>query len=150
MVTAHHGDDQAETFLMKLIRGGNIQQLQAIQSVRTFRENYQIVRPMLIFNKKEIYDYAKQLGIKYYEDETNKSDDYQRNRLRHHIIPVLKAENPEFLKHVLGYTQQLTNNLQAIQEVADVKLNKISKEETLDYDKFVKESPLWQRILFLW
>lgn len=147
LVTAHHGDDQAETFLMKLIRGGNIQQLQAIQSVRTFRENYQIVRPMLIFNKKEIYDYAKQLGIKYYEDETNKSDDYQRNRLRHHIIPVLKAENPEFLKHVLEYTQQLTNNLQAIQEVADVKLNKISKEETLDYDKFVKESPLWQRIL---
>ena len=86
---------------------------------------------MLIFNKKEIYDYAKQLGIKYYEDETNKSDDYQRNRLRHHIIPVLKAENPEFLNHVLEYTQQLTNNLQAIQEVADVKLNKISKEETL-------------------
>src|SRR5699024_4594799 len=128
-------------------RGGNIQQLQAIQSVRIFREDYQIVRPMLIFNKKEIYDYAKQLGIKYYEDETNKSDDYQRNRLRHHIIPVLKAENPEFLKHVLEYTQQLTNNLQAIQEVADVKLNKISKEETLDYDKFVKESPLWQRIL---
>lgn len=147
LVTAHHGDDQAETFLMKLIRGGNIQQLQAIQSVRIFREDYQIVRPMLIFNKKEIYDYAKQLGIKYYEDETNKSDDYQRNRLRHHIIPVLKAENPEFLKHVLEYTQQLTNNLQAIQEVADVKLNKISKEETLDYDKFVKESPLWQRIL---
>ncbi|MEI2413018.1 ATP-binding protein [Ligilactobacillus salivarius] len=48
---------------MKLIRGGNIQQLQAIQSVRIFREDYQIVRPMLIFNKKEIYDYAKQLGL---------------------------------------------------------------------------------------
>lgn len=53
LVTAHHGDDQAETFLMKLIRGGNIQQLQAIQSVRIFREDYQIVRPMLIFNKKK-------------------------------------------------------------------------------------------------
>ena len=107
LMTAHHADDQAETFLMKLVRGGQLQQLVGIESLRDFADNKYIIRPLLPFSKLEILNFAQRNQIKYFEDETNAMDDALRNRIRHQIIPLLKKENPKFLEHIQEYESQI-------------------------------------------
>lgn len=115
LLTAHHADDQAETVIMKLVRGGQLSQLQGILPEQPF-EGGQLVRPLLDFNKAQIRSYAVQQRLTWYEDETNQADDVFRNRIRHQLIPVLKQENPAFLDHVQQYTAQLRATLQLTAE----------------------------------
>ncbi|WP_203651294.1 tRNA lysidine(34) synthetase TilS [Secundilactobacillus yichangensis] len=115
LLTAHHADDQAETVLMKLIRGGQLSQLQGILPEQPF-EGGRLIRPLLGFSKQQIRAYAHDQQLTWYEDETNQADDVLRNRIRHQVMPVLKRENPAFLDHIQEYTAQLTANLQLADE----------------------------------
>lgn len=110
LVTAHHQNDLAETMLMKLTRGGQIDQLVGIRDQRPFGKS-KLVRPLLPFSKKSIRDYAQGHHLKWYEDETNNDLDIQRNRYRHEIIPLLEKENPQVLSHLTHYHQQLSELL---------------------------------------
>lgn len=138
LITAHHADDQAETFLMKLIRGGELKQLVGIQSVRPFAQKMQLVRPLLSFSKDELQQYAIQNHLHYFEDETNNEDNILRNRIRHHIIPQLKAENPQFLKHVFSYEHQLADVLKLNNEVVEHHIKEIQKGEDYDLLKWLQ------------
>ncbi|MTV83318.1 tRNA lysidine(34) synthetase TilS [Secundilactobacillus folii] len=115
LMTAHHADDQAETILMKLVRGGLLEQLQGILRRQSFASG-QLVRPLLHFSKQQLTDYACQHRIRWFEDETNTSNTVFRNRLRHHVIPALKRENPELLLHIQQYSEQLTQVLQLAED----------------------------------
>lgn len=125
LLTAHHADDQAETFLMKLIRGGQLAQLTAIAPQRDFGAGKELVRPLLGFTKQELADYAQANNLTYFEDETNASDDYQRNRIRHHLLPLLKAENPQVLDHIAAYRTQLSDLLALGDELAATNIAKM-------------------------
>lgn len=92
VITAHHADDVAETFIMHLIRGTGLDGLQGIPKVNNY-----ILRPLLPFSRKEILEYAKENKIKWREDASNASLKYVRNKIRHQVIPVFKEENPSFL-----------------------------------------------------
>ncbi|KRL06243.1 tRNA lysidine(34) synthetase TilS [Liquorilactobacillus oeni] len=107
LMTAHHADDQAETFLMKLLRGGDLAQLHAIEKKRRFEKRFWLIRPLLPFSKQKLLDYAKKRHLVYFEDSTNQNDDFLRNRLRHEVVPRLKKENKRFLEHVADYIAQL-------------------------------------------
>lgn len=107
LLTAHHADDQAETFLMKLIRGGDLSQLKGIQFQRSFMSDRYLSRPLLSFAKKSLYAYANQRQLTFFEDQTNSSDEFLRNRIRHEVVPLLKQESPHFLEHLNSYQQQL-------------------------------------------
>ena len=89
LMTAHHADDQAETVLMKLIRGGSLNQLIGIKPSQPF-EKVVLIRPLLSFSKNEIKDYAVDHQLTWFEDSTNQSNDVLRNRIRHEIVPQLK------------------------------------------------------------
>ncbi len=91
LVTAHHLDDSAETFLINFTRGTGIEGLLGIPEQNGF-----IIRPLLPFTRAEIEAYAKKNNIAWREDSSNASDKYLRNMLRHHILPVLKELNPSF------------------------------------------------------
>ncbi|MCX6281788.1 MAG: tRNA lysidine(34) synthetase TilS [Bacteroidetes bacterium] len=91
--TAHHLDDQIETFLINMIRGTGISGLHGILPKQRF-----IIRPMLFAGRKEIASFASKYNISYREDSSNKEDKYIRNNLRQHIIPLLKEINPNFRK----------------------------------------------------
>lgn len=148
LLTAHHADDQIETFLMKFIRGGELEQLQGIAPVRAFGENFKIVRPLLTVAKTDIYHYAHQHNLTYFEDETNQTDDYLRNRMRHQIVPQLKAENQQVLKQTAYYQQQLSDLL----EVANEAITALMPEMTLNDGSYLlayfqKLNPSWQRLL---
>lgn len=91
ILTAHQADDTIETFLINLSRGTGLDGLTGIPE-----KNGQILRPLLPFSRDEIEQYAKENSIQWREDSSNASDKYLRNKIRHHILPVLKELNPNF------------------------------------------------------
>lgn len=110
LLTAHHENDLAETILMKMVRGGQLDQMIGIADQRPFASG-QIVRPLLPFKKAELYEYAHQHHITWYEDVTNQDLAIERNRFRHQIIPLLQKENSQLLSHLSSYHYQLADLL---------------------------------------
>lgn len=92
ILTAHHADDNLETFLINFTRGTGLEGLTGIPTV-----NKNIIRPLLTFSREEIIHYAKENSILWREDTSNTSTKYLRNKIRHTIIPVLKELNPSLL-----------------------------------------------------
>lgn len=104
ILTAHHLNDQLETFLMHTFRGTGPQGLLGIPEV-----NGRILRPLLPFTKAEILTYAKDENIHWQEDASNASDTYQRNRVRHHLLPTIEKIYPQWatdFQTTLDWTQQ--------------------------------------------
>jgi tRNA(Ile)-lysidine synthase len=107
--TAHHTDDNIETFIINLSRGCNIHALGGIPE-----KNDGIIRPLLIFNRGELLNYAIDSKLKWREDSSNSSLDYQRNRVRHSIIPVLKEVFPNFNKNFNKTKKYISSSLDLI------------------------------------
>jgi tRNA(Ile)-lysidine synthase len=96
--TAHHLDDSIETFFINMLRKAGPGGLKGIPLI-----NGNIIRPLLSYTRKEIEVYGAENNISYREDASNLSDDYLRNKLRHHVIPSLK-ESGDFensMKHLM-------------------------------------------------
>ena len=100
LLTAHHLDDQLETFLINLGRGSGIKGLCGIP-------DHLILRPLLAVSKKDILAYAKEKNISWREDASNAQDDYLRNQLRHQLIPKWKAIQPNLIEQLEKSQQQL-------------------------------------------
>ena len=124
VATAHHQDDNLETFLINLSRGTGLDGLTGIPAI-----NDRIIRPLLPFSREEIAQYALDNHLKWREDSSNESDKYVRNKIRHHLVPILKELNPSFLEsfqktqeHLIE-VQSLANDAEYImyQEVATEK-----------------------------
>lgn len=99
LATGHHRDDSAETFFINLLRGTGIAGLHGILPSTTYRPTtgapiYQVVRPLLPFGRNEIEQYAQAEKLQHVEDATNASLDYQRNRIRHQLMPLLRQLQP--------------------------------------------------------
>lgn len=122
IVTAHHLDDQVETFLMKLIRGGDWRQLAGIQ-IRSQRDNLSIYRPLLNFKKKNLIYFANQHNLSWSEDQTNLDSDYTlRNKLRQEIIPELDNLNQKASEHIAEYAQQINQLIPDLSEIENLRL----------------------------
>lgn len=104
---AHNADDNAETVLFHMVRGAGLDGMCGIAPVRD-----NIIRPLLEVSKSEILQLLKDNNIDYCIDATNESVDYDRNRIRHNIMPELAQINDKALEHISEMTQRLT-------EVAD-------------------------------
>ena len=110
VLTAHHADDNLETFIINLSRGTGLDGLVGIPEI-----NKEILRPLLPFSRQEIESYAKENTIQWREDSSNASDNYLRNKIRHDIVPILKELNPSFLNSF----QHTLSNLQQAQSLVD-------------------------------
>lgn len=105
IATAHTLDDQAETMLMRLVRGAGLRGLAGIRAVKDARR---YVRPMLGIRRGEVEDYLRKLPQAWREDATNQERKHFRNRLRHDLLPLLKELNPnvvEVLARTAGVAQ---------------------------------------------
>ena len=89
IATAHTADDNAETILMHLIRGTGLKGLGGIVPVRG-----NVIRPMLEITRREVEAFLEEYSISHVEDSSNAGDEFLRNRIRHHILPLLLRENP--------------------------------------------------------
>lgn len=94
LVTAHHLNDQLETFIINLSKAAGINGLSGIPA----NEN-NILRPLLSFTKEDIYAFAKENHIEYREDLSNQKNDYLRNKIRNEIVPKLLETNDHFLEN---------------------------------------------------
>ena len=90
IATAHNADDNVETVIFNLARGGGTLGLKGIP-----RERGYFIRPLLDMSRREIEEYLEKNAIPHVEDGSNASDDYSRNLIRHHVTPVLRRINPE-------------------------------------------------------
>jgi len=119
ILTAHHADDNLETFLINLTRGTGLEGLTGIPEI-----NEKFVRPLLSFSSDVIEGYAKKNNIKWREDSSNKSVKYLRNRLRHQVIPILKEINPSLLQSFQTTINNLNESSVIIKNSIDVFLKK--------------------------
>ena len=126
LLTAHHGDDLLENILLKLIRSGNPEEMNSLQEVGKMN-GVPLLRPLLSYSKKELLEYDKAHQLNFIEDSTNQEDSTIRNRLRHHIVPFLKAENPDLLENALRYSHEMSR----FKELADNNFQKITPQKFL-------------------
>ncbi len=117
LLTAHHLNDNIETFFINLLRGSGINGLKGIVP-----KNENKVRPLLFATRDEIEEYVKQNAIQFREDSSNIEDKYLRNRLRHYIIPEFKRLNPSF-------EQTMAKELEILQEVNGLVINEVEKKK---------------------
>jgi tRNA(Ile)-lysidine synthase len=94
LLSAHHREDQAETLLLNLVRGSGPAGIAGIGSVRRFGHGW-LVRPLLYFDRAELKDYAETHDIHWIEDPSNKDRRFDRNFLRHEILPRLRDRWPD-------------------------------------------------------
>lgn len=95
ILTAHHSNDNLETFLINASRGTGLDGLTAIPAVSN-----NVLRLLLPFSRKRIYEYAQENNVIWREDSSNASDAYVRNAIRHHVIPELEKIRPDILQRV--------------------------------------------------
>lgn len=148
VLTAHHLDDNLETFLINFSRGTGLEGLTGIPV-----QNDKIVRPLLTFSREEIQDFAAENKIQWREDSSNSSDKYLRNKLRHDVVPILKSLNSAFLdsfQDTLSHLQQA----KSLAEDASVLIYKqvVSEKENQKHFNIaeLKRLPNYQAYLFEW
>ena len=95
IATAHTADDNAETVIMRMIRGTGLKGLGAIAPV-----SGRVIRPMLTVNRQEVEAFLSTWGLPHREDSSNASAAFLRNRIRHTVMPLLKAENPKLAENL--------------------------------------------------
>ena len=93
LLTAHHQTDQAETFLLRLLRGAGLKGLCAMDTYSK-RGDFTVVRPMLVFSKQQMVSYAHFHKLHWVEDNSNANDLFARNFIRNKVIPSLKIHWP--------------------------------------------------------
>lgn len=126
ILTAHHADDNLETFLINLSRGTGLSGLTGIPEI-----NENIVRPLLSFSREELETYAKDHNLKWREDSSNASDTYLRNKLRHHVIPVLKETNANLIQNF----QTTLEHLKDTTDIVEESLRAVAKRAIVDLDE---------------
>ncbi|MGB5497427.1 MAG: tRNA lysidine(34) synthetase TilS, partial [Maribacter sp.] len=124
LVTAHHADDNLETFMINLSRGTGIKGLTGIPS-----HTGNIARPLLPFTRMQLLEFATSSNLVWREDQSNAETKYLRNKIRHEIVPLLKELHPTFLTN-------FTETQEYLQQIADIADNHISqlKEDIFQED----------------
>lgn len=117
LLTAHHADDQLESMLMALVKSTSATALQGINVRRIFTVG-EIIRPFLMVTKAEIRGYLQKTAFTYREDASNEKDSYMRNRIRHHVVPLLEAENSQVSKHAVQMALQIAEDDHYLQQQA--------------------------------
>ncbi|MFS4483176.1 tRNA lysidine(34) synthetase TilS [Hyunsoonleella sp. 2307UL5-6] len=119
ILTAHHADDNLETFLINLTRGTGLEGLTGIPEV-----NDKFVRPLLPFSSEDIGAFAKEQNIKWRDDSSNKSVKYLRNKLRHEVVPILKEINPSLLQSFQTTLENLNDTADIVEESTNAVLKR--------------------------
>jgi len=143
LVTAHHLNDQLETFIINLSKASGISGLSGIPANKN-----NMIRPLLNFSKREIYEYAEKNKIDFREDLSNKKSDYLRNKIRNEIVPKLLETNEHFLdnfKKSSSYLNQTRNFVEKQIGEIENKLTVFNPEhKILSKEKLVQESTFVQ------
>ncbi|MBB5020441.1 tRNA(Ile)-lysidine synthase [Chitinivorax tropicus] len=115
VLLAHHQDDQAETVLLQLLRGGGVKGMAAMPAIRHAVGWPDFVRPFLTVPRQVLAGYAQSSALQWVEDESNTDTRYDRNFIRHRILPQLAESYPE-VRQVLGRAASLCAEASELQD----------------------------------
>lgn len=148
LVTAHHQDDQCETFFLALKRGAGIHGLAAMPVLSELFE-IPLFRPLLEISRSQLQTYATQQALTWVEDESNQDNRYERNFLRNEILPQIKQRWPHFSQMVQRSTQLCSEQQNLLEELLATDLKQLSDQQThtLTIDKFERFSRIKQQAL---
>ncbi len=124
IVTGHHSDDQSETFLLALKRGAGLKGLSAMSTVTTFlpegntNKQQLLVRPLLTLTRQDIIAYAEQMQLTWLEDESNLDQRFDRNFIRHQVMPLLQQRWPSIAKTIGRTSEHCREGQQLLTELA--------------------------------
>ena len=113
IATAHTADDNAETVLMHMVRGTGLKGLGGISPIRG-----NIIRPMLTVTRQEVETFLQEYCLAHIEDSSNETDAFLRNRIRHHIMPLLQQENPSLSENLSQMALRLRQDEEILQSLA--------------------------------
>ncbi len=113
IATAHTADDNAETVLMHLVRGTGLKGLGGIAPV-----SGSVIRPMLGITRQEVEQFVAEWCLSYVTDSSNETDAFLRNRLRNHVMPLLKQENPALAENVSAMALRLRQDESCLSDLA--------------------------------
>ena len=113
IATAHTADDNAETVLLHLVRGTGLKGLGGIMPV-----NGKIIRPMLNVTRQDVEAFLQEYHLRHITDSSNETDQFLRNRLRHHVMPLLRQENPRIGENLSAMALRLREDATALDQMA--------------------------------
>ncbi|WP_026915601.1 tRNA lysidine(34) synthetase TilS [Christiangramia portivictoriae] len=145
-LTAHHANDNLETFLINLIRGTGPEGLLGIKDI-----HHQVIRPLIRFSRVEIEEFARLKGLHWREDSSNASDKYMRNKIRHHMVPLMQELNPQLLESFAKTQQHLNENIDLVEDYMSLLYPKIISRDVFGYAldvAFLKKLPNSRQILY--
>lgn len=122
IATAHTADDNAETVILHLLRGTGLQGLGGIAPV-----NGRIIRPMLDIQRQEVEAFLEEYHLPHREDSSNASDAFLRNRVRHGVMPLLRAENPGVSLALSAMARELRQDEAYLQSQLEPELPPVSR-----------------------
>lgn len=134
IAVGHHKDDSVETMLLNLIRGTGINGLLGIRP-----RNGDIIRPLLCASRHEITDYLSHIGQEYMTDSTNLQDDYTRNKIRLHLLPLMKEINPSVSESLITTSNYLSEAAQLYNKGIAEGCHRVLTEEGIDIDRLLEE-----------
>ena len=137
VATAHHLGDLVETIILWLTRGTGLEGLLGFEPVEG-----KIIRPFYLATRQEIEDFAKKQAIEWVEDSTNYDLSLARNRIRHRVVPELKAINPNLEESVLRMREILKEEHELLEKLVQTALLKVKEEGR---EGFLKLEPALQR-----
>jgi tRNA(Ile)-lysidine synthase len=149
IATAHNLNDSVETFFLNLARGTGIRGLTGIPD-----RNENVIRPILFAARKEIEAYAQSRNLSYREDSSNRETKYQRNKIRHDVIPALEQINPAFIHTMASNMERLVEIREMVEKSVDTVreeiFQRISGKIRIHTGQLVKLDPVstWMYELF--
>ena len=147
ILLAHHQDDQAETLLLQMLRGAGIKGLSAMAEHDVERR---YVRPLLNVSRAALFSFARQHNLQWVEDESNTDVAYDRNYLRHQILPVMEARFPAARKTLARTTSHLAEAYHLLDELAELDAKQCIQGEQLDLSTLASLSEPRARNLLRW
>jgi len=148
ILTAHHADDNLETFIINLTRGTGLDGLTGIPE-----QNDKVIRPLLPFSREEILKYAEENNIEWREDSSNATNKYLRNKIRHDLVPILKEINPNFLNAFQKSQSYLQESKEMVEDASIMIYQQVAKEagDDIHFDlNQLKKLPNYRSYLYQW
>lgn len=150
LLTGHHIEDQAETFLLQALRGSGLKGLAAIAERKTFANGF-LLRPFLHLDKNKLINYAHDHNLTWIEDESNQCTNFRRNAIRHNVMPKLRETNPQADITLARSAQLCAEADLLLNELLTPQLKKIATDNQLNLVKLKSYSILQQKhLLKIW
>lgn len=152
LLLAHHANDDLETIIMRLMKSSSLKGYGGMEEESQYQD-LNIYRPLLYISKQQILDYADEFNITYFNDQSNNEDDYQRNRIRHNVIPYLEKENPNLYEDIKTYKKHIFGANEIVFDIINdfIKNNVVKEKGIISFKRsaFIKHNIYMQeQILF--